>query len=258
MSLKICSLSSGSKGNCVFVSSPTTKLLIDAGIPVDRIQKSLRVLGATCENFSVLVTHNHKDHTLSVPAFAKKFGANVYVHTDSTKEHKEKGYILKEISYDSFTIGDITITPFRVSHDVPCVGFKIENGLKSICYLTDVGYVPNDTLEIIKDNDILFIESNHCEELVLGGSYPQMLKNRILSTKGHLSNTDCARVCVSAVRSGRVRQIILGHLSDNNNYKELAFETTCKELASAGFTEGVDVRVEVAIQNTMSGLFEIC
>lgn len=208
MSLKICSLSSGSTGNCVYIASDTTKLFIDAGISLKRIEKCLRVLNVSCEDFSILVTHNHKDHILSVPSFAKKYGAHVYAHRNSSSIHKGSGYIFKEFDYEVFTIGDITVSPFYVSHDVPCVGFVITCANKQIFYMTDVGVVDFAHIPTMTSSDIVFIECNHDVTLVKNGRYPEMLKRRILSGQGHLSNDDCAYVC-SQIVGGRDRKSVV-------------------------------------------------
>ena len=259
MSLKICSLSSGSAGNCVYVASDTTRILIDAGAPLDRVEKSLRVLGAgNTGGLSVLITHTHADHISQLAPLVKKTGAKVYAHHLSVPAlPKRIGANCAEFDLAEFTIGDISVTPFQVPHDVPCQGFTLRRRNRAISILTDFGEADESLINQISDSDILFIEANHDEGLVQKGAYPCHLKRRILSKNGHLSNADCAKVCTRLLNH-RARQIILGHLSRENNYPELAFNTVAGALREAGAVEGKDVSLEVAPAASMSGLYEVC
>ena len=257
MSLRICSLSSGSSGNCTYVATEKTGILIDAGISSERIERSLRVLNAGRVNLSVLVTHTHSDHVSNL-AFAAQSGADVYAHFRSAPEViKRGGFRLVEFGDEEFTIGDISVTPFRVPHDVPCVGYTLRSQNRAVSIVTDLGEASEAVINGLSFSDVVLIESNHDEGLVQSGKYPWILKKRILSREGHLSNAACADIC-SRLIEGRTRQIILGHLSRENNYPELAFNTVAARLASEGCIEGRDVSLEVAPAHCMSGLYEIC
>jgi len=255
MGLKICSIGSGSQGNCTFISSGKTKILVDAGIKYERIGKSLKVLGEDTDNLNVLITHTHTDHIGGLYQLTSKTHTKVYAHASHGDLSKKGKVKINQFSFQ-FTVGDILVTPFLVPHDSPCYGFTLQSGHSVISILTDLGEITSKIINHIKYSDIVFIESNHCENLLKNGSYPPHLKQRILSSQGHLSNTACAEACVE-LALGKAKQIILGHLSQENNYPELAFNTVKSYLADEGIIEGKDVKIEVASQDKMSGLYEI-
>ena len=255
MALKICSLSSGSSGNCIYVASDKTTILIDAGISVSQINRSLKVLGADFSNLNVLVTHTHSDHIKELGALVRGSNAAVYKHyaADVSRINKIN---YTEFDTKEFCIGDISITPFLVSHDVPCVGFNLRSGTGSISVLTDLGTMDKKVYDSISSSDILFIESNYDESMLKNGSYPQFLKRRIAGDRGHLSNTFCAKVCTRVV-ANKARQIILGHVSHENNTHQLALDCTKNMLNKAGAKEGSDYNIEVAPRFNLSGLYSV-
>ena len=256
MSLKLCSLSSGSRGNCIIVASDTTTLLIDAGIAVSSIVKGLKLLNL--ENPSVLITHSHSDHVANLPYLSKKLNPNVYCHEDSyyaVNQHIKGGELIA-VSGDFF-VGDLTVSPFAVSHDVPCVGYSIYNDGRKISIVTDLGKVDENVERALSGSDIVFIEANHDEKLLRGNrNYSEALKKRILSNRGHLSNEECGRLLGRIVSSG-VKQIVLGHLSSDNNRPRLAFEAVERELGRAGAEVGRDVGMAIALCGRASNLFEV-
>lgn len=256
MGLKICSLASGSGGNCTYVASDTTTLLIDAGISCKRIKESLAVLGANTQNLNLLITHSHVDHIGHLKSVCKMFSPTVYAHylTYSAVTEKIPGYLkCKEFDGDFF-IGDITVSPFRVSHDVPCVGYSLLSGGKKISIVTDVGALSNGNLHCLEGSDVVLIESNHDENMLWANPrYSLSLKRRILSAHGHLSNSSCAQAAVECIKSG-AKQIILGHLSKENNTPQLAYETTKNLIDNAGLSAAI----AVAYADKMSDLIEVC
>lgn len=260
MSLKLCSFASGSSGNCIFIASDKTKLIIDIGISLSRVERSLKVLGHSSEDVSVLVTHTHSDHVSGLNNFTKKYKTNVYTHITSAAEttlNTNMNSKIKDFSLKEFVVGDIAVIPFKVSHDVPCVGYQIYNGNKKISVLTDLGTIDNSIIDSIKDSDLVFIECNHDETMLdLNTRYSAWLKRRIVSDNGHLSNRVCANACVELAKNN-VKQIILGHLSKDNNYPELAFNTVANKLAENGIFESKDIKIDVAVADKLSGLFEI-
>ena len=260
MSLKVCVLGSGSSGNSTFVASESQAILVDLGLPVLRTEKCLKALGVNPDEISVVITHAHTDHIGFLEKFVSRHPrVSVYCHASSFPSVRAKvGARVPIISVDGdFFIGDVTVTPFPVSHDVPCVGYSFLNMGRKVTVATDTGVFPDKLLNKVCDSDLMVIESNHDETLLKeNGSYPVYLKNRILSQKGHLSNETSAH-CVCYLASKGVKQIVLAHLSKENNYPELAFETYKNCLASQGITEGRDVRIEVAYPDRMSSLFEV-
>lgn len=257
MSLKICSFSSSSSGNCIYVASEKTKILIDSGIPLSRVGKSLRVLSQSCDDLSVLVTHSHSDHISGIAPIVSKYGAKVYAHSLSDIPTEEFDFGYNTFSDSEFTVGDILVSPFRVSHDVFTLGYSLIHQNKKISVLTDLGKIDLGVISAIKDSDIIFIESNHDEELLRNNpKYPAFLKRRILSDRGHLSNSACAQAITILAENG-VKNFILGHLSKENNYPELAFRTVCNILRANNIVEGEDVNLEVAPFDKMSGLYNV-
>lgn len=258
MSLKICSLFSGSTGNCTYVSGANTELLIDAGVTLGRMEKALRVLCADCSRLSVLVTHRHADHIAGLAALTRKYpNITVYAHERIVDDIVKSGTAREQIrpfGDADFFVGDITVSPIRLCHDVFCVGFALICGGKKITYLTDTGYLPESAYIAASDSDLVEIESNHSPELLQANkkySYP--LKRRILSEKGHLSNEDCAAAVVRLAQAG-VKHFILAHLSQENNYPELAHSVCREALMQAGFTQ---VGLEIALADRLSSLTEI-
>lgn len=260
MALKICSLSSSSSGNCIYVASGKTKILIDSGIPLSRVGKSLRVLSESCDDLSMLITHTHSDHISGIPQLCASYGAKVYAHHLSSEIKDTQQFIGAEIfefGDSEFSIGDISVTPFKVSHDVPTVGFSLCHQNKKISVLTDLGKIDLNVISALKGSDFVFIESNHDEELLRNNrKYPFFLKRRIFSDTGHLSNGACAQGLTILAQSG-IKQFMLGHLSKENNYPELAFKTVCNILNANGIREGIDINIEVAPADRMSGLYVI-
>ncbi len=260
MGLKFCALGSGSKGNCACVWSEKTNLLIDAGLSCARIEKCMRLFGIDPHTLSVLVTHSHVDHAQALPKLIDKFGVVVYAPARVCEELFCRYELPRThlIAVDGdFFVGDLTISPFPLSHDVPCVGYSVLRGGKKISFATDSGKISDRALSAIADSDLVVLESNHDPDmLVANDKYPPYLKNRILSDRGHLSNQAAADCAVKLVMGG-VKQIILAHLSQDNNLPELAFATVRDELARHGFTEGKDVKLEVATQDAIGSQYEL-
>ena len=262
MSFRICSIASGSKGNCAFVSSSACRLLVDVGITVKRVEQSLRALGVSATSIDgILVTHTHSDHIKGVASFASKYGVDVYCHDEVyDKMSKLLGLNAKlrliPIFERDFFVKDITVSPFWVCHDVDCMGFAMYHRGAKISIATDLGHISASVMRKISGSDIALVEANHDEDkLRVNPEYPRYLKERILSARGHLSNESCGHAIVKLVASG-VRQVILGHLSDSNNYPELALSTVQEILLDNGIDPS-GVRITVATQDRMSSVYKI-
>ncbi len=237
--MQFCSIASGSSGNCIWISSDSTGILIDAGISGKRIEEGLRGIGHSMEDVrAVLMTHEHIDHVRGIGVLARRHGIPVYATAGScgallemTAVGKIPDGILHTIEKDDpFSIGDLSVRAFSVSHDAadPC-GFRIVCGEKSAAVATDLGTYGEDTIAAISGLDVLLVESNHDLRMLETGRYPYYLKRRIMGEKGHLSNTDCGRLLNHVLHDG-LREIFLGHLSQENNYEPLAYETVCQEI----------------------------
>lgn len=257
MGLKVCNLFSGSTGNCTFVSGGNTNILIDAGVPCAKIEKALCVLGANADELSVLVTHRHSDHIAGLAALTQRH-PNICVYArEDTAPHLAEGGVKKEkirlFDAADFYVGDLTVTPVPLCHDVPCVGFCLTCGGKRAAYLTDTGVVPPSAFAAASDCDLAIIECNHSPELVLANTkYPPILKKRILSRTGHLSNEACADAVVRLCRAG-VKHFVLAHLSKENNYPELAYAVVREALMRAGLEAGITL----TFPDRLSELMEI-
>ena len=261
--MKIVNLGSGSKGNCTLIKSNSTTIMIDAGLPLNEIETKLSILGVLPASINgILITHEHIDHIKSVSKLSKKYNIPIYVHQKEivALNLKDKSFYTANIKYfndDDFYIGDLTICSFKLSHDANlCLGYSVYCDGAKFSIATDLGYCPKNVIENLKNSNVVLLEANHDENLLLNNpKYPAMLKKRILSSKGHLSNKACADVICQLV--GGTNQIILGHLSEENNSPSLAYNSIKTFLAEKGIIEGKHIFIDVASQNKISNIFEI-
>ncbi len=227
--MRVCVLSSGSRGNTTYIESENAKILIDVGNSAKYVKEKLEEIGTLPEEIdAVLITHTHSDHVKGLKTFAKKYGISIYV-TDimlDSLDYLDNYTILN----DDFDIKDIHVTSIRTSHDAPdSRGYVISSCNKSVVYITDTGYINSRYFDILKNRDLYIMESNHDVEMLNNGSYPFQLRQRILSDKGHLSNYDSAKYLSSFVGSN-TKCIMLAHLSEDNNTEDLAYDTLVKRL----------------------------
>ncbi len=249
MSVSVYSLGSGSKGNCFVLSDGKTNVMIDAGLSVRATISKLAEIGLRLQDVSgVLLTHEHNDHIRCLAALSTYLP--IYSHEDTLAAvSRTDGMRLASLNAvdKSFSVGNFGITPFSVSHDAAHpYGFLLDDGKERTAYLTDTGYIGKGVMKIIQGSDTVVIESNHDRELLIRGSYPERLKRRIASDKGHLSNEEAALCACDLVKSG-AKRVLLAHISENNNLGELAYWTTAKLLAKNG-AKKEDVTVKVADQ----------
>jgi len=226
-------LSSGSKGNSTYIESGNTKILIDVGINFTMIKESLDEIGKNVYDLDgVLISHEHHDHIGGLQPLAKKVDVPVFIRKyllPETKKAVKEDNIVVVDSSDQLTIGDLTITMFNNSHDVPNTGYIIDDGKTSLVYITDTGYVNRKNIEKTTNKDIYIIESNHDEEMLMNGPYPYMLKQRVIGDTGHLSNNSCTSY-LKKVIGDNTKYIILAHISENNNTYDIAYKHACDEL----------------------------
>ena len=220
-----CSLYSGSSGNSLLVESENTKLLIDAGVSSKKIETALTNLNIDPASIDgILITHEHTDHVQGLGTFAKKFDLPVYVNQktlDAMPKQKEK-----------FEIGDMQIKPFAIPHDAanPC-GFNIFKDNKKISIATDIGHMTNGILKNLEDSIFVLLESNYDPEVLKFSRYPYILKSRIAGPNGHLPNETAGKTIAHLLQSG-LKQAMLGHLSKESNFPELAYKTVVDEIIS--------------------------
>ncbi|MDE6873190.1 MAG: MBL fold metallo-hydrolase [Lachnospiraceae bacterium] len=239
--MRLCSIASGSSGNCIYIGEKNTHVLVDVGISAKRIEEGLAAISVLPEELSaIFITHEHTDHVQGLWAFERKHKVPVYAteHTLDTymRTKKEPDFLaerLINVTYDQkITIGALTVHPFKISHDAACpVCYTFSAGAEKIGMATDLGCFDEYTLEALKDCGLLYLESNHDENMLLVGKYPYSLKQRILGSSGHLSNDAAAELAGRLLHEG-LKYIVLGHLSRENNYPELAYETMRQKILS--------------------------
>lgn len=235
--MKIKVLSSGSKGNSTLVMTDNVKVLIDVGMSYQYIEKELSNIGVSpFEINHILITHTHSDHVKGLKMFLKKTGIHVSIPYDMKDEMLE---IVSEdlIDYldEENNFYDLSVSLIHTSHDTACsIGFIMDDGASSLVYVTDTGYINRKYLKKIGNKSVYIMESNHDEQMLMEGSYPYYLKQRVLSDSGHLSNKMAAKYLSTAVGE-KTKYIILAHLSENNNTEELAVETLTERLDGTCF-----------------------
>ena len=229
--MKIKTLSSGSKGNCSIVLCDNTNIIIDMGISYLTLKRSLEENSLSFSDFQgILITHCHKDHTNGLSTLINKTKLNVYIPEemyDSLKEYVPKSRCV--FVDDNFTINDVSIELIHTSHDAPAsVGYIIDYNERSLVYVTDTGYINRKYLNRMINKNLYLIESNHDEVMLMDGPYPRFLKERVISDKGHLSNSTTSKY-LKKIIGKNTKTIILAHLSETNNTEEKALEAISKE-----------------------------
>ncbi|MDE5990702.1 MAG: MBL fold metallo-hydrolase [Clostridia bacterium] len=249
--MKFCNLASGSKGNCTIISSDHATLMIDDGLNIRDLMQRARSANIDLSAIdAILVTHEHSDHIKGIAPLVKKYSIPIYCHKESAYalDAYASPYVVERDMDLQFEIGDIQITPFRLPHDSNYnLGYKLSDGKRSVAIATDLGYMNESIMRSLAESDLIMLESNHDIDMLRQGSYPFLLKQRILGKNGHLSNDECAQT-ISALAKYGTRHFVLAHLSQDNNTPELAFERVAKALENADLVEGKDVFVETALQ----------
>lgn len=264
MQLQFCPLFSSSSGNSIFVGTEKTKILIDAGLSGAKITAELKKIGVNPEELSaILVTHEHSDHIAGVGVLSRRYHIPVYANAGTwTAMNGKLGAIeaANVVEFETggdFSIGDLNIRPFATPHDAAePVGYAICAGSCKAAIATDLGCIREGWLSEVAASDVLLLEANHDVNTLEAGRYPYELKKRILGRKGHLSNDDAGRAAVELVRRG-VRAIVLGHLSGENNFPELAYASVSCALEENGLVPGRDLALSVARRDGHSELFSM-
>lgn len=260
--MRLCSIASGSSGNCIYVGTDDTHVIIDAGISGKRIEEGLNRIGLkTDEIDALLITHEHSDHIASVGVLARKYGIPMYATKGTIQGILQQKYLgaidtslFNEIAADNdFSINDICVRPIEVSHDAnEPVAYRIENGKVSVGVCTDLGTYTDRIVEGFSGLDALFLEANHDVNMLQVGKYPYVLKQRILSDRGHLSNENCGRLLCRLLHDD-MKSIMLGHLSAENNLAELAYEAVRLEIMMDECKyEPTDFEIRVAKRSEVS------
>ncbi|WP_314111249.1 MBL fold metallo-hydrolase [uncultured Granulicatella sp.] len=226
-------LASGSSGNATYIETPQRKILVDCGLTGKAIAVQMEKIGRSVADIdTILVTHEHVDHIKGIGVLARKYGMDIYANETTWKamENKNIGVIKQEQKHlfepgITKTFGDIDIVSFSVSHDAASPQFyAFQKDQKQFVMLTDTGYVSEKLRKLLYNADAYLMESNHDVDMLRMGNYAWHLKQRILSDKGHLSNEDGA-LAMCEMLGDKTKRIYLGHLSQDNNLKELAYQT---------------------------------
>lgn len=239
--MRLCSIASGSSGNCVYVGSDRTNLLVDAGVSAKRIENGLNDIDILPDTIQgILITHEHSDHVQGLGILARKYHMPIYATLETAaaiKRIKNLGEIPEELfcfikPNEAFRINDIDVEPFSTSHDAANpVCYSMQSEGQKVGIATDLGTYDDYILSKLEASELLYIEANHDVNMLMVGKYPYYLKQRILGDRGHLSNEVSAELISKLINPG-LKHILLAHLSKENNYEELAYETVCCELMS--------------------------
>ncbi len=231
-----CNLYSGSSGNCSYIETDNTKILIDCGVSSKKIEEALNSIGVSLKEIdAILISHEHSDHIKGLPVICKNYHIPIYANNPTfTNINQNIPDELKNKfnSNEKFEIKDTKIYPFSIPHDAaePC-GFNIFFDNKKFTIATDIGHIDNKILHNLDESDFLLLESNYEVNMLQCSRYPYPLKRRILGPNGHLSNDDAGLVVSELLKQG-VNNIMLGHLSENNNFPELAYQTVMDSIIS--------------------------
>ncbi len=256
--MKICVLGSGSRGNCTLVESGGTAVLIDAGFSGVEIRRRLERIGRSLESIkAVLVTHEHNDHISGAGVLSRQAQIPVYANNATyraTGSRLGKLHALNEFGTgEPFTLDDLHVHPFAISHDTADpVGFVVSDGSFSFGHCTDTGKITTLIEYHLRGCDALVLESNHDPRMLKDGPYPLYLQQRVRSNRGHLANEDAARF-LQKMTSGKLRNVVLAHLSETNNMPDLALQSVKKSLDG----HGKHIRVIYASQALPTPVIEL-
>ncbi len=247
--MRLMSIASGSSGNCIYAGSDRTHILIDAGISGKKIEEGLKKAEISPRDISAIcVTHEHIDHIQGLGVMARRYEIPLYM-TLGTRDAVMASGKVGEIPEDlfvpvqagkDFCIRDLAISPIAISHDAADpVAYLMGDGKMRMGVVTDLGCYDEAIAQKLQGLDVLLLEANHDIRMLETGAYPYYLKERILGQKGHLSN-EAAGQLLNRVLHDDIRQILLGHLSHENNLPELAYETVRMEITMGDCPYGGD------------------
>ncbi|MBN1949219.1 MAG: MBL fold metallo-hydrolase [Candidatus Cloacimonetes bacterium] len=255
-------LASGSKGNCTVVRTRDTKILVDAGLPGNRISAQLASISLDESRIrALIISHEHSDHVAGAGIIARKYNIPVYISRLTYEAVKfrlgrlPKGNVFFQTGQD-FRIGDIVVHAFSSSHDVVdgCnfIFQKEDEPLRKLALATDLGYATQLLINRLRNATTIILESNHDTGMLLEGPYPWHLKQRVHSRQGHLSNEQAVGVISQVIHPG-LKNLILAHLSEQNNSPDLAYNIMKQYLQEIRF----DLNLFISLQNEPTPIFDI-
>ncbi len=249
---RIYPLFSSSSGNCTYIGNKSEGVLVDCGVSYSRIKNALADWDIELQSAvrAVLITHSHSDHISGLKILSKKIGAPVFAEPDTLAALLDEGLISGEYKQicGAVSLDCCTAEPFPTSHDTnQSCGFRFSFPDKSSCAVcTDLGIVTDTVRNMLSGCKAVLIESNYDEEMLAQCSYPDFLKERIRSRTGHLSNSDCARLCAELIPLG-TKKFILGHISKDSNSPQRAVEVNRRILSELGFEPNRDYIMTAAL-----------
>lgn len=260
---QLCTLASGSSGNCLLMTDGATHILVDAGISARRICTALKSLGIEPQTLSgILVTHEHSDHIAGLTTLTKQLGLPVYASRAAGRQIAYRiafieGHLHTFQPGDGFEVGGFAVESFPTPHDTDeSVGYGVTAHGRKAAVATDLGEVTDAVRQGVRGADLLVCEANHDVEMVRSGSYPYYLKARILGDHGHLSNEDGGALAREAVEGG-ARKIVLAHLSAENNSPGRAYNAVHTCLSAGGVDVEKDILLEVAPRSETGRSYEV-
>lgn len=265
--LELCSIASGSSGNCICVGDDNTHVLIDAGVSGKRIETGLNEIELkTAEMQGILITHEHIDHIGGLGVLARKYGIPIYATqatADAILHTKSVGKIDEELFRvihpgEEFEIANLRFKPISISHDAADpVAYRISNDDRSMAVVTDLGTYDQSLIDELQGLDALLLEANHDVNMLQMGAYPYPLKQRILGDRGHLSNERSGQLLCSLLHD-HFKSVVLGHLSKENNYEKLAYEAVRLEVTMGDNPyKAEDFPMCVAKRDTVSSIIRV-
>lgn len=262
--MKCVSLASGSKGNSYLIETNKSKFLVDIGLTYKELLEKLNELKVDINSIdAVFISHEHSDHIKGLDTFLKENNrAKIYVHNNGAKaiSDKLKNGLKNEIVFynNQFVVNDFVVSPFKLSHDsVYCTGYSFYDDKAKISIATDTGCYNQAILDGLKGSTLVYLEANHDKEMLLKNpKYPPILKRRILSDKGHLSN-DASEEIIEFLTINNTQQVVLSHLSEENNSPSFAYSYIKNKLDKVGIVEGENIFIDVAMQHKIGTIFNI-
>ena len=265
--MRLCSIASGSSGNCIYTGGEHTHLLVDTGISKKRVEEGLKALDIKGEELNgILITHEHIDHVQGLGVFSRKYEVPIYATKGTIEAIKKissirkmpEGLFHENQTDETFTLGELNVEPFKISHDAnKPSGYRIGDGKKSVAVATDLGKYDDYTVEHLKNLDAIVLEANHDLKMLEVGPYPYPLKRRVAGDKGHLSNELSGRLLCDILHDN-LKHVVLGHLSKENNYEELAYETVKLEVTLGDNPyKGDDFPITVAKRSSVSEIIDL-
>ena len=259
--MNLCSIVSGSSGNCTYIGNEDTHLLVDVGISKKKLEEGLKAVDVDINKISsILITHEHIDHISGLGVMMRKFGMKVYGTRETLMAAMNKGIGKVDTSLfhfiepdKEFVINDITIHPFSISHDAANpVCYTAKDSKDKVSVATDLGKYDDYIIDNLKGSRAILIEANHDINMLEVGPYPYYLKQRILSDFGHLSNDNSGKLLTNLIDEN-LEYVYLGHLSKENNYPELAYETVrCIVKDNVSKESGIRTKLAVAYRDKPS------